>query len=88
MSVHLTSVLEAEGLPASAALAGHEGYGLVGFTAGLVRTLSQIVVRDPQPNDPAHGLVVGNKTEGRRKQIVAASQWVVPQNRPLPSESA
>lgn len=88
MSVHLAGVLTAAGLPLTAVLAGHEGYGLVSFTAGLVRTLTQIVVRDAQPNDPAHGLIVGNKTEGRRKQIMQASEWVVPQERPLPPEGA
>lgn len=88
MSVHLTSVLLEAGLPSTSPLGGHEGYGLVSFTAGLVRTLGQIVVRDPQPNDPAHGLVAGNKTEGRRKRIVEASVWVTPQDKPLPPEKA
>jgi len=88
MSVHLAAVLEVAGLPLTAALAGHEGYGLVSLKAGLVRALGQIVVRDPLPTDPAHGLVVGNKTESRRKQMMEASEWVTPQDRPLPPEKA
>jgi hypothetical protein len=88
MSVHLASVLQAAGLPLTAALAGHDGYGLVSLTAGLVRSLGQIVVRDPLPNDPAHGLVVGNKTESRRKNMMEGCEWVTPQDRPLPPETA
>jgi hypothetical protein len=88
MSIHLATVIHAAGLPLSSALAGHEGYGLVGFTAGLVCSLGQIVVRDPQPSDPAHGLVVGNKTESRRKHLMEGSEWVIAQDRPLPPEKA
>jgi hypothetical protein len=88
MSVHLSSVLLAAGVAPESVLASHEGYGLVRFTAGLVRSLGQVVLRDPQPNDPSHGLVAGNKTEGRRKRIMESSEWVIAQDQPLPQEKA
>jgi hypothetical protein len=88
MSIHLAAVFQSAGLPLASALAGHEGYGLVSFTAGVVRSLGQIVVRDPQPSDPAHGLVAGNKTESRRKRLMESSEWVIPQDQPLPAEKA
>ena len=45
MSVHLASVLNAENLPVESVLAGHEGYGLVGFLARIARNCRSFRVR-------------------------------------------
>lgn len=38
--------------------AGHPGQRIVGITAGFVRELGYTVARDPEPNDPAHALII------------------------------
>jgi hypothetical protein len=38
--------------------------------------VSQAVCRDPQPHQPAHGLVVGKKTQGCQRTLARASRWV------------
>ena len=81
-----------DGSPMSAALAsgcggaqdvltGHEGFGLVAFSAGFIREQGLRIVRDPQPEEPWHVLIVGNKTRGLRKQLTRNATWVV-----LPTE--
>src|SRR5438132_1666293 len=69
MSVHLTSVLNANNLSLDSVLLGHEGYGLARFQAQVARNLNQLIVRDPLPNDSAHALVTGEKTESRRRKL-------------------
>ena len=88
MSVHLVSVLEAAGIPSASVLHGHEGYGLVQFAASMARQLAQLLVRDPQPNEPAHVLVVGNKSRSIRRQFAMSAVWVVEPMGPLPPEGA
>jgi hypothetical protein len=61
-----------------AILVGHDGYAVASFTAGLARECGLTVVGDPQPLDPAHALVMGNKSGSRRKALVRGSVWVVP----------
>jgi hypothetical protein len=57
-------------------LAGHQGYGLVAFTAGLARELGQRVVHDVEGGGRGHVVVVGNKTHGVRKRLRAGCVWV------------
>jgi hypothetical protein len=57
---------------------GHEGYGLVEFTAGYLRTLGLEVVPDPTDAEPWHVLIAGNKTNGVRKKLARNSKWIVP----------
>lgn len=61
------------------ALAGHKGFGLVAITAGLARQCNQIVVRQPVPGPPGHGVVAGKKTDSVRKKFArfAATRWVI-----------
>jgi hypothetical protein len=77
MSVHIQTLLAQNNLEPESALAGHPSFGLVSFFAGLARELGFGIAPDPQPNDPAHGLVEGKKTEGKRKRLRAAAAWVV-----------
>ena len=74
MSVVITS--EAENPEAT--LAGHPGFALVSFTAGLARSFGQRIVRDPTPEEPAHALVDGRKTDGIKRRLARAATWVVP----------
>ena len=62
--------------PASV-LAGHDSYALAAFTARLAREKGQKLVRDPLPDEPAHGLVVGTKTTSTRRAFAKHSRWVV-----------
>ncbi|MFQ5853058.1 MAG: hypothetical protein ACE5JU_21065 [Candidatus Binatia bacterium] len=45
-------------------LVNYPEHSVVEFDAGLARSAGCIVVRDPQPGDPAHALVCGSGTEG------------------------
>ncbi len=77
----LSVCIAGETLP-EAALAGHEGFGLVQFTAGLVRKViadfkaAAFLCRDPLPEMPGHALICGRVTDGMARQIRAAAVWV------------
>lgn len=86
MSVALECELVAHGSPPSSVLVGHDGFGLASITAQLARDLGQAIVRDPQPGDPAHGLVFGNKTDSIRKKMAKAAAWEVSPNLPPPPQ--
>lgn len=58
-------------------LAGHEGFGIVGFRVSLARELGLSVRRDPTASEPAHAVVVGRKSHGVRKRLRAGSHWVL-----------
>lgn len=70
MSVHLVDVAREEGLTHRDLLPDpKENWGVVALTAGQVRALRQIVVREPEPHDPSHAEVVGGKTSKVRKRL-------------------
>lgn len=73
MSVHLAEIAQRP----EVVLAGQEGYGLVSFTSGLAREMSQAIVRDPTPNDPSHALVAGRKTGAVSSRFARESVWIV-----------
>ena len=54
-----------------------EGEFLVRFTAGTARGAQQRVCRDSDPDEEAHGLVVGRKTGATKRALREASLWVV-----------
>ena len=68
LSVYLESVLIKDGRARETCVEGYTGYGLASITAGAARSLNLIVARDPQPQEPAHGIVLGEK----KRQRVAA----------------
>lgn len=57
---------------------GHEGFGLVSFTAGLAREKGQGIVRKPVPEEPAHAEVFGKKTRGVMRAFARGSTWIIP----------
>ena len=77
MSILIAMVMTEFGLSSADALDGHPGYALASITAGTARECNQKVVRDPLEQEPAHGLVVGQKTQGTRRRIARASRWIV-----------
>jgi hypothetical protein len=78
----MSVVLAAESAGPDSVLAGHTGYALAAFTAELARQCNQGVVRDPLPEEPAHALVFGRKTDSVKSRFAKRSTWVVPP--PLP----
>jgi hypothetical protein len=85
MSIALECELVLRGLPPSSVLAAHEGFSLTFITTELARNLGQAVVRDPTPDEPAHGLVVGTKSDKVKKRMAAAAVWEVAPDRPAPA---
>lgn len=83
MSVVLADTLAELERPLTSALEGHErGFALASITAGLARANDQVVVRDPLPEEPAHGLVVGQKTKKRCRELAKSADWIVPPDLP------
>jgi len=78
MSVVLTEVAIAVGRGPAQILTGHERFSLASITAGLARECGQAVVRDPLPEEPAHGLVIGPKPKSVQRRLAKATIWVVP----------
>ena len=78
MSVVLGDALEG-GREPSDALARYPDEYLVTLKARFVRSHDQIVARDPVEDEPAHGLVVGDKMHpaSRRKRFANAAEWEV-----------
>ena len=78
MSVVLAHVVAETGRGPDAVLAGHKGFALAAITAGLARECQQGVAREPLPNEPAHAVVFGKKTNGVKKRLARGARWVVP----------
>lgn len=90
-SVNLECVLNELGLEPTSVVLDQTKYGLVAIPARLVRQHNQAVERQPEPNDPSHGHVVGAKPKPVMKAFADAVQeggqisWVVePLNWPWP----
>ncbi len=81
LSVFLKIVLDEKGLGVDHVLEGHQGFAVASIAAGIARECKQAVVRDPMEGSPAHGLVVGKKTDGTRKKFYKNSEWVVSPDR-------
>lgn len=74
------SAFIAEETTADLVLAGHDGFGLVQFTAGKVReVLGQVIIicRDTSDPAPGHVLICGKITNGMAKRLRDISSWVV-----------
>jgi hypothetical protein len=78
LSVAIGDRLEADGRQPESVLDNHPGEYLVTFTAGVARSVAQLVYRDEEPDEPAHGIVFGKKRSSVRRTLHDASEWVVP----------
>lgn len=58
-------------------LAGYNDFGLVSLHVKDLEALGQVVIADPQPDDPDHALVVGEKSRSCRRQMSKISTWVI-----------
>jgi len=86
LSVNIESVMARDGRPPEDAVRNHPGYGLAAITAGHALSLNQAVARDPLPEEPAHGVVYGQKKRGGiGGKLRDGATWVVT---PVQSEMA
>lgn len=78
---NITSVDIASLTTPERALEGYPAYSLVEIEAGAVRAVGCRIVRDPQPDNPAHALVYGSAPGGRltksqAKEVANRCRWV------------
>ena len=78
MSVLLATLMQRENRGPRQALGGLGDYALASITAGLVRRCEQGVAHEPLPDEPAHGVVFGNKTKSVRRRFAREAEWVIP----------
>jgi hypothetical protein len=64
LSVNIESAMARDGRPPEDAVRSYSGYGLAAITARHARSLNQAVARDPLIEEPAHGVVYGQKRRG------------------------
>lgn len=84
LSINIESVMVAQGRSPEDTLAGFSGWYLTSITAGEVRSYDRVkgeshpIVRDADPpNDPAHGLVIGRKSNAFANAIRRSHKWIV-----------
>ena len=84
LSMNIEQTLIAEGCGPDHCVRKHPHHKLVAFTAGAARALGQSVYRDPQEDDPSHGIVHGNKNGKKiHDGLREASVWIIPPTVPL-----
>jgi hypothetical protein len=76
LSVDAEPILRSAGLDWKFSLSKHPGFSLVSITAGLARSLNQIVELKPEIDNPSHTEVIGKKTQGTANALRDASQWI------------
>jgi len=73
ISVHLSSMIRPDD---SLAYGGAGIVALAAVTAGDARGLGQAVVRDAQPDDPAHALICGLQSKSVRHKLASLARWI------------
>jgi hypothetical protein len=76
MSVDAEPLLAANGLDWRFTLEGYAGYSLVRFRASAAREKGLAVIPRPLPQNPAHTLVKGRKTQSILSHLRDRSEWV------------
>jgi hypothetical protein len=74
----MSVVIAREGRDPHEVLVGHDGFGLVELAVDDLRTFGLRLEPDPDPSEPDHAAVVGQKTKIVRRQLAKAARWVVP----------
>jgi len=77
MSVVLGDQLDQDGRSPADARRTKPDWYVVSLIAGDMRQEDQGVLRDPVPEEPAHGNVVGEKGKSRRRRFKDLAVWVV-----------
>jgi hypothetical protein len=84
LSINIESVMVREGRPPADAIRQYPSYGLAAITAAHARSLDQVVARDPIEEEPAHGVVSGQKKRGGiAGKLRDGASWVI---NPPPNE--
>jgi hypothetical protein len=86
-SVSLEQTLLQNAFAITHPLIGHDGFLLVSVLVGIARHRNLGFQRDPEPWDPSHALMFGNKTESVGRTLAKASEWVVGPTEALPDET-
>lgn len=87
LSINLESVMVRDGRQPVDAIRDRPDCGLAAITAGHARSLNQAVCPDPQPEEPAHGVVYGQKKHrGIGGKLRDGAAWVI--NPPPPTASS
>lgn len=60
-----------------AVMAGHQGFGLVAVSVGLVQECGLRVVRRPEPGFSYHAVLVGPKTNAIARRLARAADWII-----------
>lgn len=76
LSADAEPILKASGRDAQSTLDGYPGYSLVNLDAKHARAKGLAVIHKPVADNPAHTEVVGKKTQGIIKYLVANCTWV------------
>lgn len=82
LSINIESVLAGGGETPDTCLRDYHVHKLVSITAENARRFNQVVCKDPQPDNPSHGLIYGAKSRGVLRGLCAAAIWVIPANAP------
>jgi hypothetical protein len=56
---------------------GLEAIGVIAITAGQARGVGKIIVRDPEPDDPAHALACGELSKRKRRDLRELARWLI-----------
>jgi hypothetical protein len=84
LSINIESIMVRDGRPPADAIRQYPGYGLAAITAAHARSLNQAIARDPIQEEPAHGVVYGQKKRGGiAGKLRDGASWVI---NPLPNE--
>lgn len=82
LSVVIEPVLAQAGRQPEDCLRNYPLFKLVALTAAICRQNQQAVAHDPTPEEPAHGVVFGKKTDAIATALRDAAQWVIPNPAP------
>ena len=77
MSVFLGDDVRAAGRSPDSLIDGHIDFCLASVTAGFVRSLRQIVLRRPLPEEPTHAEVAGKKNKSIQRKLAKSATWII-----------
>lgn len=81
MSVNLSCVMDESRRPYEDSLNNYPTAFLAKIEVRVVREVCGLgVIKDPLPEEPAHGLVTGTKTRSVRKKLSSNSIWIIDPN--------
>jgi len=81
LSIAIESTVATSGRQSPDVLRNYPDHALVAITAGKARSHNQKVARDPEPDEPAHGVVFGKK-RNCASALAESAEWIVPTSAP------